>query len=665
MRWQTELSDGAMGLYALAASDIAALALIACCLALAYAGVRVAGHRHLLAIGLGASAVAFWWTFARSMPPPERYLQPALVPWFALLMAGLTVLWWGLARHYLPARPQQADTLALALAVANGAMIAAMAGFAVAGWPMYRMVPMVFVLAQTLPMAALGLYAARAEPATGHTMSALWLLAMPGLGLLLIAAQGHGAALRYVAMLPLLGACIAVLPGVYLRTHRLLRAEVDARSQAELALRAKEALLEATNKTLKQSLHRALSAEQARERFLALARHEIRTPLAGLQGGLELLASEQPANQPADAPSGPLALVQQSASRLHRLLENLLSYALSDSDPLAPPMPTDVKAALRDGVARWRTEADAKGLTLCTDIEALPESLVMHGDKLEKAVDGLMDHAIQRSGSGSVSLQAVLMPGPPVKLCVRVIDNGPPVDPVIFAESLSPGVATKVEPASSGHDSALRLGLAVSASIVRQLDGKLSCERLPAGTNLLEMRVPVRLNPGDVSADAVMPTPAPVFPGTEWRASPVATAGEPLPAASALCGKRVLVVDDNAVVRKVLVLMLKRMGVRVTTCQTGGEAVPLAQRYQFDAVLMDLSMPGMDGIEATRRIRADEVALAGRDAASPGVPIIGISAHAGGRDMARCLAAGMSCCLSKPISGPQLARMLESSLGLT
>jgi two-component system sensor histidine kinase/response regulator len=142
-------------------------------------------------------------------------------------------------------------------------------------------------------------------------------------------------------------------------------------------------------------------------------------------------------------------------------------------------------------------------------------------------------------------------------------------------------------------------------------------------------------------------------PGTEAGAGGVPAVPEAAPAPRPARPLRVLLAEDNRVNQLVVRRLLEKRGHRITVVENGRDAVTAARGARFDVILMDVSMPEMDGIEATLAIRA------GKDAAAGAVPIVALTAHAMKGDRERCLAAGMDAYLTKPLDLPALLRTVE------
>lgn len=376
-----------------------------------------------------------------------------------------------------------------------------------------------------------------------------------------------------------------------------------------------------------QAQARAEHADQAKSRFLATVSHEVRTPLNGILGLGELL--HQDARQPEQRER--LALLLQSARHLHRMIGDLLDLSRMEVDRLQlQPAAFDPAQTLHDVVELMRPQAAERGCQLML----LPPAhgpLRVQGDaaRVRQVLYNLLGNAIKYGGAGVVEL-GWQQDGPTLRF--EVADHGP---------GIPDGWAERVfEPfeRAPGDLQGVGLGLAVSRRLARAMGGDLVHAPREGG--------------GARFVFTLQAAPA---------AGPQSGADAPLPN---LAG-RVLVADDNEVNALVARAMLERLGLHVTVVADGRAALDALQHERFDAVLMDVQMPALDGQEATRRWRSleRERAAAGAPAApAPRLPVIGLTANAGAADRQACLDAGMDAVLAKPCALNDLAGALQGRL---
>ena len=381
-----------------------------------------------------------------------------------------------------------------------------------------------------------------------------------------------------------------------------------------------EARLRTRTLVAQEARRRAEDAAAARSRFLAVMSHEMRTPLNGVAGFADLLAARPSLDAEA---LRQIRQIRESSDGLLMLVEDILDFARGD-DALSPE-PLDLAAVAREAMTPSRAAADARGLTLTVD-DRLPIRARFACDRraLRQAVHPLIANAVKFTEAGEVSVRLDRVADGVV---IRVADTGCGIPPEVLPDLF--------EAFAQGDDSIRRrhsgagLGLALAARHVGRLGGRIDVDSVPGEGATFTLHLPlVRL------ADAE-PEPAPVV---ELRPVPEVETEAAIERAP-----RILVVDDHPVNREIARIMLQAFGCEVIEVCDGIEAVEAVQAEVFDLVLMDVRMPRMDGLEATRRIRA----LPG---AAGQLAVVAMTADAMPEDVVRCLAAGMNAHLAKPVN---------------
>ncbi|MGZ6020763.1 MAG: ATP-binding protein [Phenylobacterium sp.] len=439
----------------------------------------------------------------------------------------------------------------------------------------------------------------------------------------------------------LLGSGAALLFAIMLAVRSLRR--LIAQQRAAQAASAKMA----------SALGRANAAERAKTVFLANMSHEMRTPLNGVAGMAEALSR----TDLAPAQHEMIKVIRRSSADLEGLIGNLLT--LSRDAQASPGRTTAWAFHLGDelrGIADDHGNlARKKGLRFQLLVAPRAETRV-RGDaaKLERILVCLLSNAIKFTDSGEVAVSVDRLSGDRYRF--QVSDTG-----VGFDEARK---AVLFETFAQSDDSATRrfggagLGLAVARRLADGLGGQLECHSTPGAGSVfaLELDLP--------SADAASPgtepppAPAPPAPVAVTAAPKVAASTPPPPEASDdETPPRILVVDDNATNRRVLELILEQLGAQSVSVEDGCQAVEAVAREGFAAILMDIQMPVMDGLTATREIRRLEAA-AGR----PPTPVIIVSANGQPEHVAAGQAAGAQLHLTKPVSAVGLVDALNTVL---
>ena len=384
-----------------------------------------------------------------------------------------------------------------------------------------------------------------------------------------------------------------------------------------------------------QELRRARDAAEAASRaktaFLANISHEIRTPMNAIIGMTELTL-ESPLSQ---EQREHLAAVKRSSEALLSVLNNVLDYSKIEADMVAlEEIDFDLNDLIGRTIGTLALQAREKGLLLeCVIAPGTPGRLRGDPVKLHQVLLNLIGNAIKFTDRGSVTLSVgsdAAAGRDVVPLSFAVADTGIGIPSDKLDEIFN--TFTQADGSITRRYGGSGLGL----SIVRRLVGLMGGE------------VHVRSEQGKGSVfsfmalfkPSVVTVPADVQPESDRSA-----AARPA---------NVLVAEDIETNRVLMKLLLERRGHRVSVVKDGGEAVQALAAEPFDVVLLDVQMPGVDGLEAARMIRDPRSPVLRHD-----VPIIAVTAHAMNEDRERCLAAGMDGYLAKPIIPYQLFRAVE------
>jgi len=423
---------------------------------------------------------------------------------------------------------------------------------------------------------------------------------------------------------------------------RLWAAVVRAVTQMELRQQLALSLLDLTaaNGALEQEIatRRAAEAElraatqvaqdanAAKTRFVAMVTHELRTPLNGILGYAQLLRIEGGLSARQDQRVGSM---MQAGQHLLGMVEGVLDFASIETGNMAlHPAMVSVRDLADGCIGAIGAVASQNGLGLrLVNAHDAPPRILADPARLRQVLLNLLGNAVKYTKAGSVELR--IQPGAARGgLRVEVADTGPGIEEAarerLFKDFERLDASTSIEGAG--------LGLAIAARIVGLMGGAIGHNHNidnPGGGSIFWLELP----PGEM---------------------PAASSPRALPEA-ALSGPRVLLVDDIAMNRDVIGAFLRAAGQEVRLAETGQEAVRMAFEQSFDLILMDVRMPDMDGLEATRHIRA-----------LPGprgqVPILALTAYTLIDQAALCLDAGMDGFIAKPVDYGTMMRTIDDAI---
>jgi len=379
----------------------------------------------------------------------------------------------------------------------------------------------------------------------------------------------------------------------------------------------------------------ALAADKAKSEFLAAMSHEIRTPMNSVLGYAQLMRE-----MPMDAPQREhLETIVQSSNLLLAVINDILDFSKIEAGSIQLTSDSfDMVKLARNAIRMFEAQADAKGLDL--ELDATPESLPVRGDyhRIQQILVNLLSNAVKFTEAGKVVLEirAAKEKGPDGRRRIRfaVSDTGVGV-PEDQRELLFEPFR-QLDSSPGRRHGGTGLGLVIVSRLCQLMDGAISFESEVGrgSTFTAEIRL--------VDAGPVGPTDRDEG-GTVERE---------------LTGKRVLVVEDNSANRRLVELILGRWKAEVETARSGEEALERLDSEHYDVVLMDVQMPGMDGMEATRILRQREAERECRR-----TPVIALTAFATTADRQLCLDAGMDDFVTKPLTPDTLWAGLSKALG--
>lgn len=387
--------------------------------------------------------------------------------------------------------------------------------------------------------------------------------------------------------------------------------------------------LEQMSRRLAQARDAADAANRAKSAFLASMSHELRTPLNAVVGLSDLLVET-----PSEPRGRELAqTMRQSALSLLAVIDRVLDMGRIEAGRVElRPRSFELRALMRDVHAMFAREAQSRGLALGVDVDgAVPPLITGDPDRIRQVLVNLIDNALKFTPAGSVAVKVAAGTRADSRYLLRfeVADSGPGIPEPVRVRLFS-APARDAAPLPGVHEGA-GLGLGIAAALVRLMGGEIDCRNEPGRGATVWFTCVIGIGPPTIAR---------------------AIALDPPPTVRRAMTPRVLVVEDNSVNLMLTRKMLESFGCDVQAAASGTEGLDRMQREPFDLVFMDISMPGMDGIETTRVWRAHESSGEHR------LPIVALTANAMAGDRQACLAAGMDDYLSKPVTLGALQRMV-------
>jgi signal transduction histidine kinase/ActR/RegA family two-component response regulator len=578
---------------------------------------------------IAASAGLVWWieTALGQISHADRYAYPMLLAWFS----GLTVLVWKRPRTLVLAQGLGSLGLGVYFVTSVSYMLLVADSFTTYGaaslsywmvgahlliyvtWPLWRalVLSLTVTLLTMLPAVVVQLRGS----GSAEWSQTVWPLFLNG----------------FFAQLFLIGALFGIAH--QLRKLAVLTPSLDSHLDTPTSRPLTvDDLVSRRMRDLESARDHAEHASQAKSRFLAVMSHELRTPLHGVLGAADLL------RDPTLAEPNRRELVEtvrRGGTHLLHLINDVLDLSRIEAGRLELlDQPFDLRASLAQVMETVQPQAAAKALQCRLTVEdSVPNWLRGDEFRLKQVLINLLGNAVKFTDRGHVALALRYEPGLR-QLHLHIEDTGIGIERshqalVFDAFHQADGGETRRH-AGSG------LGLTITRQLVALMHGSVALQSEPGVGTRVTLRLP--LPPCDAPAQA-------------------AANSSLAPLSGGLAGMRVLLVDDDAVNTMIATQMLETADIVVHTACSGVDALNQLTRGGFDLVLMDWRMPDMDGLEATRRLRAGEAGEHARH-----LPVVGLTANAYAEDRAACLAAGMDEVLVKPVGRMRLLQTVQQVL---
>jgi signal transduction histidine kinase/AmiR/NasT family two-component response regulator len=388
---------------------------------------------------------------------------------------------------------------------------------------------------------------------------------------------------------------------------------------------------------LDAEMQRARTESDMKLRFVTSVSHEIRTPLNGIMGMIDVIERSGLSERQAEL----IADVRTSTNQLRQLTDDVLDLStLKEAKFSLALAPFDLNSLVTKVVRAAQGAAHASGIALELLMREAPCNVVGDAQRVQQILNNLIYNAIKFTARGAVRVHADWQHSEPdgqVEVIISIADSGRGIAPTALQSIFEP---FHQGDASTNRDfGGTGLGLALCRELCEAMGGSIRVTSRQGQGSVFTVMVSLERSAQEE-----------VFAGTQ----PATLDDQPW----SLAGKRILVVDDNRINQKLLSIWLGEAGASIKMAVDGAQGLHAATTETFDGILMDVSMPVMNGLEATRAIRLLAQSGDAQLDKRATVPIVGVTAMARHEDRQLCLEAGMDAHLSKPLERVKLLRTL-------
>ncbi|MER2563886.1 MAG: ATP-binding protein [Myxococcaceae bacterium] len=431
----------------------------------------------------------------------------------------------------------------------------------------------------------------------------------------------------YDGLLAPVGAFILTGAGSLVVHQRLRRALGQAQTQALVTAKANTQLSHEIERRvqmeheLHSSMERALDASRLKSSFLANVSHELRTPMNAVVGLTDLLLTDRIT----DAQREALETIRGSSDALLALLDDILDLSKIESGGMTfEALPTSVASVAEEVRKLLVARAGIRGIALRCQVDgAVPAHLLLDPTRLRQVLLNLVGNAIKFTAEGEVVVRASWADD---RLRLEVCDTGIGISNEQVGRIFQPFV--QADASTTRRFGGTGLGLTIVHRLVDAQGGAITVDSVEGKGSCFTVVLPARVATSRTVSSGNLPV---------------------LPPAGALASLRVLLAEDNPINEKVALRLMEHLGVKADIAHNGLEAIELASTVTYDVVLMDIQMPELDGIEATKQLRAKLGAS---------LRIVAMTANAMPEDRVRAKEAGCDDFLAKPVRLDDLTRVL-------